>query len=260
MRVLAQGLSFPEGPAFSPDGALWFVEYRGAGLACWRDGELTRHATGGAPNGSTFDTQGRLWFCDAERGAICRWAGGTVEVVCGQAGGEPLNRPNDLVFDDAGNLLFTCPGNSRTEPTGYVCCLSPQGIADRIADGLYFPNGLALDGNRLVVAETYRHRLWHGPWDSTARAWRQPTVFAHAGGPIGPDGMAFAADGLLFVAVYGQQAVRVFNTAGSLVRELRTPGHNPTNVAFDPTGALGFVITEAERGELLSVPLQEAFA
>ncbi len=56
-------------------------------------------------------------------------------------------------------------GRSRL---GYVCCLAPEGTARKIADGLYFPNGLALlgGGETLVVAETYSHRLWKGRWDA----------------------------------------------------------------------------------------------
>ena len=33
VNVLATGLRFPEGPVFTPDGALWCVELKGGGLA-----------------------------------------------------------------------------------------------------------------------------------------------------------------------------------------------------------------------------------
>lgn len=256
-RTLLSGLSFPEGPAFGPDGALWCVEFRGAGLVRWEKGRITRFAVGGAPNGIAFDSQGRLWFCDADRCAVCRLdAEGGVEVVCQRVGGETLNRPNDLVFDARGNLLFTCPGDSRADPTGYVCCLANDGRASKIAEGLFFPNGLALQppGDVLILAETYKHRLWRGRWDPEARTWRESAVFAQAGGPIGPDGMAFDAEGRLHVAIYGQRTVKAFNESGAVDRVFPTPGANPTNVAFDPTGTLGMVVTEAERGDLLSLP------
>ncbi len=42
---------------------------------------------------------------------------------------------------------------------------------------------------------------------------------------------------------------------GTIVEHLTTPGNNPTNCAFDPSGRLGLVVTEAERGEILSLPL-----
>jgi gluconolactonase len=78
--------------------------------------------------------------------------------LASEVDGEPLNPPNDLAFDTAGNLRFTCPGDSRQEPTGYVCVRTPRGVVCKIADGLNFPNGLVFsaDGTELVVAETYQ--------------------------------------------------------------------------------------------------------
>lgn len=242
MRVLLEGLRFPEGPAFAPDGRLWCVELEGGGLV--RIGG-DRVETGGRPNGLTFDGAGRAVFCDSGLNQIRRWDEHRSESLASDLFG-----PNDLCHDDAGNLLFTCPGDSRREPTGYVAVLDPSGRVSRIADGFYFPNGLALCGRLLTVAETYRHRLWRGEWNG--ERWLSAEVWAEAGGPVGPDGMAFGPDGLLYVAVYGQGKVKAFDDRGRLVREIFTPGANPTNVAFDPGGQLGMVVTEAEKGQLLS--------
>jgi len=172
--------------------------------------------------------------------------------VCSSVDGEPLYKPNDLCFDHFGNLIFTCPGDSRTEPLGYVCCLPAGGRAYKIATGLYFPNGLSFAGEMLYIAETYRQRLWRGRWDG--ETWSDAGTFA-AGGPVGPDGIAFHPSGELYVAVYGQQAVKVFDASGMVLRVLETPGRNPTNVAFDQSGELGLVVTEAEQGCLWSLPL-----
>jgi gluconolactonase len=46
----------------------------------------------------------------------------------------------------------------------------------------------------------------------------------------------------------------VFDDAGDSIDAVEIPGDNPTNVAFDPGGELGLVVTEADRGELLSFP------
>ncbi|MGD0774779.1 MAG: SMP-30/gluconolactonase/LRE family protein [Candidatus Solibacter sp.] len=254
-KLLAGDLAFPEGPAFAPDGSLWCVELKGGRLARLCEGRLERFDVGGAPNGIAIDGEGRVWFCDAEQRSIRRWTEGRCETICSHIDAERLYKPNDLCFDGSGNLLFTCPGDSRTEPLGYVCCLRPDASLHKIATSLYFPNGLALvDGGRtLIVAETYRHRLWRGGWDAETCTWSSPTPWAAAGGPIGPDGMAFHPSGLLYVAVYGQQAVKVFDPGGNLVDALPTPGLNPTNVAFDPSGRLGLIVTEAEQGCLWSL-------
>ncbi|MDO9256859.1 MAG: SMP-30/gluconolactonase/LRE family protein [Bacteroidales bacterium] len=103
--------------------------------------------------------------------------------------GHALNKPNDLAFDGEGNILFTCPRDSRSEPTGYVCMAKPDRIVRKIATDMYFPNGLAFteNGSTLVVAETYKHRLWKGKWDSTNCLLSEFKPWVHVGGPIGPE-------------------------------------------------------------------------
>lgn len=170
--------------------------------------------------------------------------------------GAPLAKPNDLAFDSAGNLIFTCPGNSVSEPEGYVCCLRPDRKVRSVADGLYFPNGLLFaDGDsRLIVAETHRQRLWSGTWEPGTCRWSAPQPWADLEYSVGPDGMALAEDGRVVAAHFGQGRLVVVAPDGSTVAEVRLPGNRPTNCAFDPTGRLGLVVTEAEKGLLLSIP------
>lgn len=263
VEVLADGLAFPEGPAFDPQGALWCVELQGGGMARWRDGRCERFRTGGAPNGLAIDKQGRLWFCDSDDqiNAIRRLhpESRQVETLCQAADGRPLNKPNDLAFDAAGNCLFTCPNYSEAEPPGFVCCLRPDGKASVIGEPFQFCNGLALtaDGRALVVAETQTNRLWKGPWDAAGYRWLDPQPWGDVGepgGPGGPDGMAFGADGMLYVAVYGSGQIKAVGPDGAVSHAYDLPGRNPTNCAFDPSGELGLVVTEAERGLLLALP------
>jgi gluconolactonase len=221
--------------------------------------ELRRIQTGGAPNGLTFDYNGRALFCDSGQNSVRIYdpSDGSLEVIIDTLdtlNGKPLDKPNDLAFDSIGNLLFTCPGNSRTEPTGYVCCATPEGEVSVIADGLFFPNGLVFyDEETLVIAETYNHRLWIGKWDPNVRIWKSPGILAEVGGSIGPDGMAVGEDGLIYTAVFGTASIKAVSTGGEIVRVVTLPGECPTNCAFDPSGELGLVVTEAEKGLLLSI-------
>lgn len=175
---------------------------------------------------------------------------------------QELTAPNDLAFDKQGNLLFTCPGNSRQIPTGYICVLQTNGLVKKISTQKYFPNGLAFtkDGKSLIFAETYRHRLWKADWDDENCELINERVWCDIGGPSGPggpDGMAFHPNGNLYVAVYGTQKVRVVNTKGEIIEDILLPGKNPTNCAFDFTSKdVQLVVTEAERGELLTIPVR----
>ncbi|MBS7700488.1 MULTISPECIES: SMP-30/gluconolactonase/LRE family protein [unclassified Chelatococcus] len=258
VEVICSNLAFPEGPAFAPDGSLWWVELQGGCLSTITPEDVRRYQVGGHPNGLTFDCAGGAWFCDAGMRAIRRLdlAAGTARTLASRGRGEPLNKPNDLAFDSRGTLVFTCPGDSRTEPTGSIWAYHDGIEPEPVADNLYFPNGLALadDGRSLVVAETYRHRLWKGEWDPENLRWINPRPWAEIGGPTGPDGMALGADGLLYVAVFGQGCIKAVDPTGTIVAVYATPGSRPTNCAFDPTGERGLVVTEAERGEVLSYP------
>lgn len=255
IQILIERLNFPEGPAVDSVGNIWFVEQQGGDLVRFSvENKITRYPTNGSPNGIAIDTYDHVWFCDSQNNCISVFEPKreSTRIVCDNVNGTPLDKPNDLAFDDSGNLIFTCPGNSRYEPTGYVCALV-KGKAKKIAEHKYFPNGLAFTaaGKELIIAETYKHRLWKGKWNSTSATWLDVAPWVEVGGPIGPDGMAFDENNNLYVAVFGQQRIKVISPQGIIIEEILLPGRNPTNCAFLRNG--GLIVTEAERGELLWV-------
>jgi gluconolactonase len=257
--TIATGLNFPEGPAFDKSGNLWLVELKGGNLVKIANAEkdIERFSTGGNPNGLAIDSNGKIWFCDAGQNSVRTFDPKTkvFETKVSHVGSSVLTKPNDLVFDKTGNLVFTCPGESRKDPSGYVCVLTKHNEVKKITDQKYFPNGLAFttDGKELVIAETYQHRLWKGEWNSETAEWKNARVWCNIGGPDGPggpDGMAFDAQGNLYVAIYGIGKVKVVNPEGHIIREIDVPGKNPTNCAMDPSGKSGLVVTEAVQGRV----------
>jgi gluconolactonase len=260
IRVLAEGLDFPEGPAFDPAGDLWCVELHGGNLVRWSEQGVRRYPTGGRPNGLWFDSSGMAWFCDSGQNAIRTFdpRTRTFNTTLPAINGVTLGGPNDLIDAGTGNLIFTCPNHAENDPVGYVCCVTPIGSARRIAEGMYFPNGLAMvqqhDRKRLVVAETHCQRLWIGDWDDEQIAWIDPQPWLDVGGSTGPDGMVYDGRGLLYVAIFGGGQIKVIDVNASAVFDaIDLPGANPTNCTLDPTGRLGLIVTEAETGRLLSV-------
>ena len=73
-------------------------------------------------------------------------------------------------------------------------------------------------------------------------------------GPVGPDGMVFSKNNLLYVAVFGSSLVKVVNLKGDIISEIEVTGKYLTNVALDPQMKLGLIVTETEKGQLLSFP------
>ncbi len=80
---------------------------------------------------------------------------------------QPYRGPNDVCLDLAGNIYFTDPTDSSKEnPIGavYRIAMKPDNSVDkvtRIAEGLAFPNGLAVspDQKKFYVAESETNRL-----------------------------------------------------------------------------------------------------
>jgi sugar lactone lactonase YvrE len=71
---------------------------------------------------------------------------------------------NEIVVDGRGNAYinnqgFEFPGG--TFAPGTIALLTPDGSARQVADGIAFPNGMAVtpDNQRLIVAESYGNRL-----------------------------------------------------------------------------------------------------
>lgn len=259
-RLLAEGLRFPEGPCIGSDGSIWWVEIDGGCLRHLVNGKVSRHSIGGRPNGAAIAPDGDIWIADQGLNAIRRFCirDGSVKTILDRINGQRLGMPNDLAFSPDGELLFTCSNDARTSPVGYVCALSlDSGQVRIIADGLYFPNGIALspDCRRLYIAETFRQRILVA--ERTDRNWSDFAPFATVGGPIGPDGLAVCADETFFVALYGQGCVMKLSTQGELLETIVVPDEKPTNLALDPTGTLGLVVTLAGNGTLITIARSE---
>ena len=274
--VFSSGLSFPEGPAVLPDRS-WLVVEMEAQPGCVSrispDGQTKRVvAKTERPNGIAVDKQGFIWVAESRRSALLRMTlDGDVEVIATECNGEPFLWPNDLCFGPDGALYLTDSGvrvrdfKNGTQPRpdyetvkldGRVYRIDPQTARVRQLDlGLRFANGIAFgpDGN-LYVTETltgmiYRYS-WRGEGEFGPRECFGNSTPDRSAGFQGPDGMAFSADGKLYVAVFGRGRVTVMGPDGSVVGHISTQGRKPTNVAFGLSGDKRIYVTENEFGAL----------
>ncbi|MEI8291623.1 MAG: SMP-30/gluconolactonase/LRE family protein [Verrucomicrobiota bacterium] len=259
ITTLVTGLNFPEGPCFDAGGKLWFTECRGGSLTCFADGKLARLHAGGKPGCMVFDAAGDIWFTEQEDHKIRKYLQRQqrFEDVLDNLAGMRLNRPNDLAFDPAGNLVFSCHADARTEPLGYLVSFSKDGVAKVISSSKYFTNGVVFtkDGNTFYFSETYKQRVWRATWNSASATILKEEPFMQTPGPIGPDGLALDVDGNLYVTVFDQSRILVAAPDGKIIETIMLPVKRPTSCAFDPSGRFGLVVTDADVGCVLSIDL-----
>jgi len=178
--------------------------------------------------------------------------------------------PNDLVFDSRGGLYFTDFRGISTDPLGGAYYVSPASTTvTPVLPHLAMANGIALspDGKELWITEFSRNLLHRVELaNATTIAPFGTAIAYHFTGPA-PDSMRADSEGNLYVAMYGQGRVLVFNKNGIPIGQVLLPGrdegHNlqSTNMAIKPgTNDLYIVTSDGSGGEGASIFHAKAFA
>jgi gluconolactonase len=270
LRVLAEGLHFPEGPIAMDDGSVIVVEIQSGALTrISPDGTITRFAdTGGGPNGAAIGPDGKLYICNNGGFQWSEFAGmsipgpqpsdyiggriqrvdidtGAVEDLYTEYAGVGLRGPNDIVFDAHGGFYFTDHGKTRDREVdrGALYYATADGSSiTRVVFPMDHPNGVGLspDGGTVYVAETMTGRLWAWEIDTPGVVKPGKTPFAPGTLLYSFDGwqlldsLAVDADGNVNVATLVTGAISVISPDGELLEQVRVPRHDVfvTNICF----------------------------
>lgn len=282
VRLVADGLEFPEGPVALDDGSVLVTEVAGGRLTrVGPDGKKEIVATtGGGPNGAAVGPDGWLYVCNNGGPWPTEYQGGRIErvdpgtgkseVLYTQCDGRPLSGPNDLVFDPSGGFWFTDTGKfkGRQRDMGSVHYVSAGGSISEVVHPAESPNGIGLspDGSRLYYAETVTARLRvrevRGPGRLAEASPRDPsTVLVGRPGFAAFDSLAVTAHGNVCVATLTRSCVTVIPPDGQGLTEYRLPAdftdRMATNVCFAGPRQQTAYITLAETGRLVSCPWPE---
>jgi sugar lactone lactonase YvrE len=189
-------------------GELWVSDTQGSRLVVIGEEETYVHQLESPVNGTWFLPSGELVAARMHAARLERFDGKTWalhadlgELVSGRLG-DLIALPDGTVYvDDV----------TPNEP-GRVLKIDAEGRGSVAADGLVFPNGLAVidDGATLIVAETYAGRLTAftlGPAGQLQdrRIWAD--LQAELGPEYLPDGIWSRRDGSVWVATTNGQAV-----------------------------------------------------
>jgi sugar lactone lactonase YvrE len=213
-RVLLSGLMFGESPRWHDD-RLWFSDMGSNELIVVDlDGRSELVAKVPAtPMGSGWLPDGRMLIVSSGDGRLLRREPDGSLATHADLSSLSAHPWSDMVVDGRGNAYvgsigFDFPGGEFAP--GIVALVSPDGSARQVADGVAFPNGVAVtpDNRTLILAESYAHRLT--AFDIAADgSLSNRRVWADLGEDY-PDGICLDADGAVWYAdVPNQHCVRV---------------------------------------------------
>ncbi len=295
MRILAEGLRFPEGPVACADGSVALVELEARRITrIAPDGAKSTIATvDGAPNGLAIGSDGAFYLCNnggfawheeagllRPSGQAADYSGGRIERIDPATGavarlydscdGVPLKGPNDLVFDGKGGFWFTDLGKVRARDRDHGGVYWAAEDGSRIVEAAYpvfgGGNGIGLspDGEVLYVAETETGRLW--AWDilGPGRLRKVPWPSVHGGrllcqfpGFRRLDSLAVAASGNIVVATLVSGEITTVSPAGDIVEVVKMPDLMPTNICFGGPDLRTAYVTLSTTGRLAVLPWSE---
>jgi sugar lactone lactonase YvrE len=213
-KVLLTGLVLGESPRWH-DGRLWFSDWGAQEIIAV---DLDGHSevivrVPSFPFCIDWLPDGRLLVVSArDRSLLRRELDGSLVTHAGLSG--ISDKPwNEIVVDGRGNAYLNNTGfdfpAGEVRP-GVLAMVTPEGSARQVADGVAFPNGMAVtpDNSTLIVAESYANRLT--AFDIAAGgslAGRR--VWAALGDGV-PDGICIDAGGAVWYAdVPNMRCVRV---------------------------------------------------
>jgi sugar lactone lactonase YvrE len=218
VQRLLDGLSFGESLRWHQD-RLWLADWGAQQvMAVDREGRpqvMARVDFPAFPMCIDWLPDGRLLVVAARDGRLLRQEPDGSLVTHADLSGlaEPGYPWNEIVVDGRGNAYlsnqgFDFPGGKFV--AGTIVLLKPDGSVRPVADGIEFPNGMAItpDNATLIVAESYSQKLTAFQIAADGSLSR-PRVWADLGDGV-PDGICLDAEGAIWYAdVPNKQCVRV---------------------------------------------------
>lgn len=249
-RLLTSEIQFPEGPRWH-DGYLWFEDTVGEKLrrvSPAGDIETVVDVPGRA-SGLGFLSDGTPLVMSMFEKRLFRVERGRL-VEAADLSSEVEYPVNDMIVDAQGRTYighfgYDLFGGATPRPTNLLM-VDSAGQVRSVADGLVFPNGMAIteDGLTFYVAETWGHRItaFDIARDGSLHNGR---VFVELG-ERHPDGICLDADGALWVAsAMESEFIRVAPT-GEISESIECPGRIATSCALGGPDGSTLFMCEAE--------------
>jgi sugar lactone lactonase YvrE len=228
LRCVLDGGRYFEGPRWL-DGRLWFVDcMERTLLSLSPSGTREQHTTfdDDTPCGTGILPDGRLVVLTMHRKRLLTYADGRLSLYA-DLSGIAAGAIDDMIIDGrgrayVGDLGFDMPPPPDRGAPGRIIVVMPDGTARVVAEGLRFPNGIAVsaDHRRLVVAEMDGGCL--ADYDIAPNG--DLTFRGRFGNMKSPDGICLDQEGAVWVAAFEDDAFIRLDTKGRELQRIEVPG------------------------------------
>ena len=228
LRNVLDGGRYFEGPRWQA-GRLWFVDCMERTLLSLSPaGAREQHATfaDDTPCGLGLLPDGSLIVLTMHRRRLMRYAAGRLSLYA-DLSETAVGTIDDMIIDGlgrayVGDLGFRFPPPPDRGAVGRIILVTSDGSARVVAEGLRFPNGIAVsvDNKRLVVAEMDGNCLaeYEIETDGSLNFRRR---FAST---KSPDGICLDREGAVWVASFEEDAFIRFDQSGREIQRIEVPG------------------------------------
>jgi sugar lactone lactonase YvrE len=226
--TVLDGGRYYEGPRWHA-GRLWFVDCLARTLLSLApSGECEQHAKfdDDTPCGLGFLPDGRLIVLTMFRKRLFAYSDGKLSLYA-DLSEIATGTIDDMIVDGlgrayVGDLGFNLPPPPDRGAVGRIILVTPDGASRVVADGLRFPNGIAVsaDNDRLVVAEMDGTCL--ADYDIAADGGL--TLRGRLGNMKSPDGICLDREGAVWVAAFEEDAFMRLDRSGRELQRIEVPG------------------------------------
>jgi sugar lactone lactonase YvrE len=227
-KTVHDGGRYFEGPRWH-DGRLWFVDCMARTLlSLSTSGECEQHAKldDDTPCGLGLLPDGTLIVLTMFRKRLLAYRDGALSLYA-DLSDIATGTIDDMIVDGlgrayVGDLGFDLPPPPDRGAVGRIILVMPDGARRVVADGLRFPNGIAVsaDNKRLVVAEMDGACL--ADYDIAADGGLK--LRGRFGSMKSPDGICLDADGAVWVAAFEEDAFIRLDRAGRELQRIEVLG------------------------------------
>ncbi len=235
--IVSLGATLGEGPVWvARDAALWFVDIKAHRLHRYDPvQDVARSWTAPGQVGWIMPTADGKFAVGLQSG-VHRFdpASSRFDLLHAPEAHLPGNRQNDACVAPDGALWFGTMDDAEVDASGHFYRVDGDGWAESGLPAVSITNGPAFspDGRILYHTDTLGKRIWRtdvAPDGSVGNTMLFARIEDDAGYPDGP---TVDAEGCLWTGLFGGWAVRRYDPAGKLMREVRFPVANVTKSAF----------------------------